>query len=93
MSHAGHIMMSSSYSEMDTMTTGHYGVSEMNGDKREHMLVQLALDREQGTHGRAGKTRSYGSLWIDTHAIDKYSRVIFPGAYTVFNIIYWSIYS
>ncbi|XP_017309585.1 gamma-aminobutyric acid receptor subunit rho-1 [Ictalurus punctatus] len=93
MSHAGHVMMSSSYSEMDTMTTGHYGMSEVNGDKREHMLVRLAMDKEQGIHGRAGKTRSYSSLWIDTHAIDKYSRVIFPGAYTLFNIIYWSIYS
>ncbi|GAA6099371.1 gamma-aminobutyric acid receptor subunit rho-1 [Tachysurus ichikawai] len=92
MSHAGHVMMSSSYSEMDTMTTGHYGVSEVNGDKREHMLVQLAMDKEQGAHGPAGKSRAYG-VWIDTHAIDKYSRVIFPGAYTVFNIIYWSIYS
>lgn len=93
MSHAGHMMMSSSYSEMDTMTTGHYGAPELNGDKQEHMLVQLAMDKTQGTDGRAGKTRPYGSLWIDTHAIDKYSRVIFPGAYTVFNIIYWSIYS
>ncbi|XP_060763024.1 gamma-aminobutyric acid receptor subunit rho-1-like [Neoarius graeffei] len=93
MSHAGHIMMSSSYSEMDTMTTGHYSMSEMNGDKRECIPVQLAMDREQGTHGQTGKTHSYSSLWIDTHAIDKYSRVIFPGAYTVFNIIYWSIYS
>lgn len=93
MSHAGHIMMSSSYSEMDTMTTGHYSMSEMNGDKRERVPVQLAMDREQGTHGQTGKTHSYSSLWIDTHAIDKYSRVIFPGAYTVFNIIYWSIYS
>lgn len=78
---------------MDTMTTGHYGVSEVNGDKREHMLVQLAMDKEQDARGRAGKSRSYSGVWIDTHAIDKYSRVIFPGAYTVFNIIYWSIYS
>ncbi|XP_066532668.1 gamma-aminobutyric acid receptor subunit rho-1 [Hoplias malabaricus] len=94
LSHPGQIMMSSSYSEMDAMTTGHYGMPEMNGDKRERILVQLALDKEQGTHGQGGNTRTYNSsIWIDTHAIDKYSRVIFPGAYTLFNIIYWSIYS
>lgn len=94
MSHVGHMMMmSSGYSEMDTMTTGHYSASELNGDKREHILVQLTTDKDQGTHSQVGKTHFYSSLWIDTHAIDKYSRVIFPGAYTVFNIIYWSIYS
>ncbi|KAI4899636.1 hypothetical protein NFI96_014638, partial [Prochilodus magdalenae] len=94
MSHPGQIMMSSSYSEMDAMTTGHYGMPEMNGDKRERILVQLALDKERGAHSQGGNTRSYNSsIWIDTHAIDKYSRVIFPGAYTLFNIIYWSIYS
>lgn len=78
---------------MDAMTTGHYGMPEMNGDKRERILVQLALDKEQSTHDQGGNTHPYNSMWIDTHAIDKYSRVIFPGAYTLFNIIYWSIYS
>uniref|UniRef100_A0A4W6DKV8 Gamma-aminobutyric acid type A receptor subunit rho1 n=1 Tax=Lates calcarifer TaxID=8187 RepID=A0A4W6DKV8_LATCA len=38
-------------------------------------------------------TSAYSNVWIDTHAIDKYSRVIFPGSYIFFNIIYWSIYS
>ncbi|XP_057209096.1 gamma-aminobutyric acid receptor subunit rho-1 [Triplophysa rosa] len=81
----GQMMYSSSDSDMDVMTTGNYGMSELNGDKQELFLMHLVLDKEQGP--------SRSSLFIDTHAIDKYSRLIFPGAYALFNIIYWSIYS
>ncbi|XP_051954883.1 gamma-aminobutyric acid receptor subunit rho-1 [Xyrauchen texanus] len=91
MSHPGQMIMSSSYSEMDMMTTGNYGMSEMNGDKQEQFLMHLVLENEQGMQGPS--VTSHSSVFIDTHAIDKYSRVIFPGAYTLFNIIYWSIYS
>ncbi|XP_064196008.1 gamma-aminobutyric acid receptor subunit rho-1-like isoform X1 [Anguilla rostrata] len=85
-------LMHSSYSDVDVNTTGNYSMPEENGDKRERILVQLALaDDRTGVVGKS--PRSYASVWIDTHAIDKYSRVIFPGAYTLFNIIYWSIYS
>lgn len=91
MTHPGQMMMSSSYSDMDMMTTGNYGMSELNEDKQEQFLVHLVLDNEQGAQRPA--VGSSSSVFIDTHAIDKYSRVIFPGAYTLFNIIYWSIYS
>ncbi|XP_029902849.1 gamma-aminobutyric acid receptor subunit rho-1-like [Myripristis murdjan] len=87
-SHPG--MMSASYSDVDPNTTGNYGMPEENGVKRERMLVQLAMESDQIT-GHVGPN-DYTSVWIDTHAIDKYSRVIFPGAYILFNIIYWSIY-
>ncbi|XP_048062114.1 gamma-aminobutyric acid receptor subunit rho-1-like [Megalobrama amblycephala] len=90
MTHPGQMMMSSSYSDMDMMTTGNYGMSELSGDKQEQFLVHLVLDNEQGAQRPAVTSNS--SLLIDTHAIDTYSRVIFPGAYTLFNIIYWSIY-
>ncbi|KAJ8397622.1 hypothetical protein AAFF_G00436210 [Aldrovandia affinis] len=89
-SHPG-LLMHSSYSDMDVNTTGNYGMPEENGDKRDRILVQLALADDRT--GRGKSPRSYASTWIDTHAIDKYSRVIFPGSYTLFNIIYWSIYS
>ncbi|XP_055043064.2 gamma-aminobutyric acid receptor subunit rho-1 [Misgurnus anguillicaudatus] len=87
MIHPGQMMMDSSYNDMDVMTTGNYGMSELNGDKHEQFLMHFVMDNEQGP------VTSRSSLYIDTHAIDKYSRVIFPGAYTLFNIIYWSIYS
>ncbi|MEQ2208958.1 hypothetical protein XENOCAPTIV_020597 [Xenoophorus captivus] len=50
---------------------------------------------------------SWVSFWIDqtkkkgtrsfriiqnTHTIDTYSRMIFPGAYILFNLIYWCVY-
>lgn len=84
-------MMSVCYSEMDVNTTGNYGMPEENGVKRERMLVQLAMETDQVTgHVSSG---AYSSVWVHTHAIDKYSRVIFPGSYILFNTIYWSIYS
>ncbi|XP_062322908.1 gamma-aminobutyric acid receptor subunit rho-1-like isoform X2 [Osmerus eperlanus] len=86
-----HPDMLCSYSEVDVNNTGNYGMPEQNGVKRERMLVQLALESDQIT-GHVSSS-PYNSMWIDTHAIDKYSRVIFPGAYTLFNVIYWSIYS
>ncbi|XP_065820247.1 gamma-aminobutyric acid receptor subunit rho-1-like [Labrus bergylta] len=83
-------MMSSSYSEVDANNTGSYGMPEENGIKRERMLVQLAMESDQIT-GHVG-TSAYSNVWIDTHVIDKYSRVLFPASYILFNVIYWSIY-
>nr|XP_019940774.1 PREDICTED: gamma-aminobutyric acid receptor subunit rho-1-like isoform X2 [Paralichthys olivaceus] len=79
------------YGSMDVNTTGNYGMPE-NGGRQERILAQVALNDPQIT-GQVKPTRGYVNIWIDTHAIDKYSRVVFPGAYILFNIIYWSIYS
>ncbi|XP_068609536.1 gamma-aminobutyric acid receptor subunit rho-1-like [Brachionichthys hirsutus] len=84
-------MMSSSYSEADPNTTGAYGMSEENRLKEGRMLAQLAMESDQVT-GHVGSS-SYSSVWIETHAIDKYSRVLFPGSYILFNIVYWCMYS
>ncbi|XP_039638575.1 gamma-aminobutyric acid receptor subunit rho-1-like isoform X4 [Perca fluviatilis] len=84
-------MMSASYSEVNANTTGNYGMPEVNGVKQERMLVELAMENDQVT-GHVG-SNAYSNVWIDTHVIDKYSRVLFPGSYIFFNIIYWSIYS
>ncbi|KAF1669212.1 Gamma-aminobutyric acid receptor subunit rho-1, partial [Pygoscelis papua] len=83
------MMMDGSYNDGDVNELGHY-VSE-NGDKQDRMMVQLALGSERGSGRR--KNLRYVSMRIDTHAIDKYSRIIFPGAYILFNLIYWSIFS
>ncbi|XP_042563026.1 gamma-aminobutyric acid receptor subunit rho-1-like [Clupea harengus] len=103
LAHPDEMMMSSSYSDVDVNTTGTYGIPEdinttgnygrpeENGVQQERILVQLALGEDQAAL-HTGNPPAYNSMWIDTHAIDKYSRVIFPGAYTLFNVIYWSIY-
>ncbi|KAG7254945.1 hypothetical protein CRUP_018218 [Coryphaenoides rupestris] len=46
-----------------------------------------------GSEAHVDTHTGINTIWIDTHAIDKYSRVCFPGAYILFNIVYWSIYS
>lgn len=79
------------YGAMDVNTTGNYGMPE-NGGCRDRMLAQVSLNDPQITR-QVRPSRGYVNIWIDTHAIDKYSRVLFPGAYILFNIIYWSIYS
>lgn len=81
--------MDGSYSDGEVNELGQY-VSE-NGDKQDRMMVQLALGSERNSTRR--KNQRYSSMRIDTHAIDKYSRIIFPGAYILFNLIYWSIFS
>ncbi|KAK5853359.1 hypothetical protein PBY51_007151 [Eleginops maclovinus] len=82
--------MSASYSEVDANATGKYGSMPGNGVKRERMLVQLMENDQVTGHVSSG---TYSSAALDTHAIDKYSRVMFPGSYILFNFIYWSIYS
>uniref|UniRef100_A0ACB8GCZ8 Gamma-aminobutyric acid receptor subunit rho-1 n=1 Tax=Sphaerodactylus townsendi TaxID=933632 RepID=A0ACB8GCZ8_9SAUR len=83
------MMMDGTYSDGEVNELGQY-VSE-NGDKQDRMMVQLALGSERNLSRR--KSQRYSSMKIDTHAIDKYSRIIFPGAYILFNLIYWSIFS
>nr|XP_026648582.1 gamma-aminobutyric acid receptor subunit rho-1 isoform X2 [Zonotrichia albicollis] len=83
------MMVDGSYNDGDVNELGHF-MSE-DGDKQERMMVQLALGSERGSARR--KNQRYVSMRIDTHAIDKYSRIIFPGAYILFNLIYWSIFS
>ncbi|XP_029972515.1 gamma-aminobutyric acid receptor subunit rho-1-like [Salarias fasciatus] len=79
------------YGSMDVNATGNYGLPE-NGGRQERILAQVALNDPQIAR-QVKPSRGYVNIWIDTHAIDKYSRVVFPGAYILFNIIYWSIYS
>ncbi|XP_024912656.1 gamma-aminobutyric acid receptor subunit rho-1 isoform X2 [Cynoglossus semilaevis] len=83
--------LSWTFSETDINTTGKYDIPEKNGIKQDVMLMQMAIESDPIT-GHVG-SGPYGNVWIDTHAIDKYSRVIFPGSYILFNFIYWSFYS
>ncbi|TRY69694.1 hypothetical protein DNTS_008906 [Danionella cerebrum] len=89
------MMMTTCYSDMDANdanTTGDYGMPENGGGRPERILAQFTLAETPRT-SRVKNIRGYVNIWIDTHAIDKYSRVIFPAAYSLFNIVYWSIYS
>ncbi|XP_068087236.1 gamma-aminobutyric acid receptor subunit rho-1 isoform X1 [Hyperolius riggenbachi] len=83
-------MMDSSYSDGEVNNLG--GFVTDNGEKEDRIMVQLALSAERNSNRRKSQ-RAYVSMRIDTHAIDKYSRSIFPAAYILFNLIYWSIFS
>lgn len=62
--------------------------------RRENLLLQLAMESDQVTgHVTSGGGGGYEGAWVATHAIDSYARVVFPGSYVLFNVVYWSIYS
>ena len=85
------VLLDGSYSDGEVNDLGNYTTD--NGDKPDRMMVQLTLASERSSPQRKSQRSSYVSMKIDTHAIDKYSRIIFPAAYILFNLIYWSIFS
>ncbi|XP_034264859.1 gamma-aminobutyric acid receptor subunit rho-2 isoform X2 [Pantherophis guttatus] len=62
-------------------------------DKQEKMVIHLTMSNESNSSKKKG-LKEHVSLRIiqNTHAIDKYSRLIFPGTYIFFNIVYWSVF-
>uniref|UniRef100_A0A667YNS5 GABA(C) receptor n=1 Tax=Myripristis murdjan TaxID=586833 RepID=A0A667YNS5_9TELE len=94
MSHARTMMLDGTYSEADANSLAGYTrapmVAEDSSEKQERMVVHLSLDNESTGTKKKG-IRSFRIIQ-NTHAIDTYSRMIFPGAYIFFNLIYWSVY-
>ena len=94
MSHTGTMMGDGTYSEADTNSLAGYTeapmVHEEEHEKQEHMVVHLSVSSESTTTKKKG-LRSFRII-KNTHTIDKYSRSFFPGAYIIFNLIYWSVY-
>ncbi|XP_077148989.1 gamma-aminobutyric acid receptor subunit rho-1 isoform X1 [Ranitomeya variabilis] len=84
-------VMDSSYSDGEVNNLGGF-VSE-NCENEDRIMVQLALNTERNSNRRKSQRPSYVSMRIDTHAIDKYSRIVFPASYILFNLIYWLIFS
>uniref|UniRef100_A0A8C5V0K9 Gamma-aminobutyric acid receptor subunit rho-1 n=2 Tax=Microcebus murinus TaxID=30608 RepID=A0A8C5V0K9_MICMU len=87
------VMLDGSYSDGEVNDLDSYMPDNDNGEKPDRMMVQLTLASERSSPQRKSQRSSYVSMRIDTHAIDKYSRIIFPAAYILFNLIYWSIFS
>ncbi|XP_018599107.1 gamma-aminobutyric acid receptor subunit rho-2-like isoform X1 [Scleropages formosus] len=93
MSHTRTMMLDGTYSEADTNSLAGYTQAPMvpeEPEKQERMVVHLSLDSESTGTKKKG-LRGF-SIIHSTHAIDTYSRMIFPGAYIIFNLIYWSVY-
>uniref|UniRef100_A0A4W5NHR6 GABA(C) receptor n=1 Tax=Hucho hucho TaxID=62062 RepID=A0A4W5NHR6_9TELE len=94
MSHTGTMMVDGTYSESDTNSLAGYTrapAPEDPPEKQERMVVHISLDNESSATKKKTRFRSF-SFMQNTHAIDTYSRMIFPGSYIIFNLIYWSVY-
>uniref|UniRef100_A0A8C6UIS5 GABA(C) receptor n=1 Tax=Neogobius melanostomus TaxID=47308 RepID=A0A8C6UIS5_9GOBI len=94
-------MLDGTYSEADTNSLAGYTEEPMSPDleqeemhevpeKPEHMVVHLSVSSESTNTKKKKSMRALNIM--NTHAIDKYSRMIFPGSYIFFNLIYWSVY-
>ncbi|KAG7509257.1 hypothetical protein JOB18_038905 [Solea senegalensis] len=95
MSHARTMMLDGTYSEADTNSLAGYTrasmMAEDASEKQERMVVHLSLDSESTAGTKKKGIRGFRIIQ-NTHAIDTYSRMIFPGAYILFNLIYWCVY-
>lgn len=77
--------------------------NSLSGNPRSHILTEERQDKivvhlALGSESSARKKRLLKSqvglrLFQNTHAIDKYSRLVFPASYIFFNLIYWSVFS
>ncbi len=88
------MILDEAYSKPDTNGLAGYTQdpvsSEETTDKQDHMVVCLSLANE--ATGAKKKTLRGFRIIQNTHVIDDYSRMIFPGAFIFFNLIYWSAY-
>ncbi|KAM4724358.1 gamma-aminobutyric acid receptor subunit rho-2a [Anableps anableps] len=95
-------MLDGTYSEADTNSLAGYTEEPMVPEdepeekqkvpeKSEHMVVHLSMSSESAGIKKRKSLRALNIIQ-NTHAIDKYSRMIFPGSYIFFNLIYWSVY-
>lgn len=93
LSHTRTMMLDGTCSESDTNSLAGYTDTPMmpqEMEKREHMVVHLSVSNASTATKKKG-LRNF-SIVQNTHVIDKYSRMIFPGSYIFFNLIYWSVY-
>ncbi|XP_005377805.1 PREDICTED: gamma-aminobutyric acid receptor subunit rho-2 [Chinchilla lanigera] len=96
MPHSRTMMLDGSGSESEANSLAGYPRSHILTDERqEKIVVHLALSSESSSSRKKGLLKGQMGLRLfqNTHAIDKYSRLIFPASYIFFNLIYWSVFS
>ncbi|XP_038410650.1 gamma-aminobutyric acid receptor subunit rho-2 isoform X1 [Canis lupus familiaris] len=97
MLHSRTMMLDGSYSESEANSLAGYPRSHIltEEERQDKIVVHLALSNESNSSRKKGLLRGHMGLRIfqNTHAIDKYSRLIFPASYIFFNLIYWSVFS
>lgn len=97
MLHSRTMTLDGSYSESEANSLAGYPRSHIlpEEERQDKIVVHLALNSELTSSRKKGLLKGQMGLYIfqNTHAIDKYSRLIFPAFYIVFNLIYWSVFS
>ncbi|XP_005362011.1 gamma-aminobutyric acid receptor subunit rho-2 [Microtus ochrogaster] len=97
MPHSRTMTLDGSYSESEANSLAGYPRSHIlpEEERQAKIVVHLALNSELATSRKKGLLKGQVGLYIfqNTHAIDKYSRLIFPAFYIFFNLIYWSVFA
>ncbi|XP_057646533.1 gamma-aminobutyric acid receptor subunit rho-2 isoform X2 [Chionomys nivalis] len=97
MPHSRTMTLDGSYSESEANSLAGYPRSHIlpEEERQDKIVVHLALNSELVTTRKKGLLKGHVGLYIfqNTHAIDKYSRLIFPAFYIFFNLIYWSVFA
>lgn len=97
MPHSRTMMLDGSCSESEANSLAGYPRNHIltEEEKQDKIVVHLALGSESSSSRKKGLLKGQMGLRLfqNTHAIDKYSRLIFPASYIFFNLIYWSVFS
>lgn len=97
MLHSKTMMLDGSYSESEANSLAGYPRSHilMEEERQDKTVVHLGLSGDANAARKKGLLKGQMGFRIfqNTHAIDKYSRLIFPASYIFFNLIYWSVFS
>ncbi|KAM9060215.1 gamma-aminobutyric acid receptor subunit rho-2 isoform 2-T2 [Megaptera novaeangliae] len=97
MLHSRTMMLGGSCSESEANSLAGYPRSHIltEEERQEKIVAHLALSSESNSSRKKGLLKGQVGLRIfqNTHAIDKYSRLIFPASYIFFNLIYWSMFA
>ncbi|KAI7800085.1 putative gamma-aminobutyric acid receptor subunit rho-2 [Triplophysa rosa] len=89
-SHTRTVMLNGAYSNPDSNGLAGFAQTTGEEDKQDRMLVHLSVEGDDA--GSKKKSRRGLRIIQNTHIIDSYSCMIFPGAFIFFNVIYWSVY-
>ncbi|XP_078502975.1 gamma-aminobutyric acid receptor subunit rho-2-like [Lissotriton helveticus] len=94
--HTKTMLLDGTYGESDTNSLAGYTRNQIISDdveRHDKIVVHMGVNNESNS---ARKRRLKGPMGLrimqNTHAIDNYSRLIFPASYIFFNLIYWCVF-
>ncbi|XP_007903274.1 gamma-aminobutyric acid receptor subunit rho-2 isoform X3 [Callorhinchus milii] len=96
LSNAKTMLLDGNMSEADVHSLAGYTKTQIISDEtdKDRMLVHLSIGSESNSQKKK-RIREFVGMRIiqNTHAIDQYSRLIFPASFILFNFVYWCVYA